>query len=181
MNPLSEYVQVACRSVSGIGGRKVSRTSSVLGALTRSEAEVDDLRFRQQNNLDVYQPRKTRLLKVSAAAVLSSLLVSCGGTAPRPTLARAQSYSVITEQADPLAGTLTISIKVAGPATQSNFKSAAESLIAERKSEYRHITVKSYAENAAASDPPAAISRLENDSVSHVFNARTETERIQTH
>ena len=76
---------------------------------------------------------------------------------------------------------LTISIKVAGPATQSNFKSAAESLIAERKSEYRHITVKSYAENAAASDPPAAISRLENDSVSHVFNARTETEKIQTH
>src|SRR6185295_18570419 len=111
MNPLSEYVQVACRSVSGIGGRKVSRTSSVLGALTRSEAEVDDLRFRQQNNLDVYQPRKTRLLKVSAAAVLT-LVVSCGGTAPRPTLARAQSYSVITELADPLAGTLTISIKV---------------------------------------------------------------------
>jgi hypothetical protein len=149
-------------------------------ALKRSEGEVDDRLFRQQNNLDVYQPRKTRLLKVSAAAVLT-LVVSCGGTAPRPTLARAQSYSVVSEQADPVAGTLTISIKVAGPATQSNFKSAAESLIAERKSEYRHITVKSYAENATASDPPAAISRLENDSVSHVFNARTETEKIQTH
>jgi hypothetical protein len=107
--------------------------------------------------------------------------VSCGGTAPRPTLARAQSYSVISEQADPVAGTLTISIKVAGPVTQSNLKSAAESLIAERKSEYRHITVKSYAENAAASDPPAAISRLENDAISHVFNTKTETERIKTH
>lgn len=150
-------------------------------ALKRSRGEVDDRLFRQQNNLDVYQPRKTRLLKVSAAAVLLSLLGSCGGTAPRPTLARAQSYSVISEQADPVAGTLTISIKVAGPATQSNFRSAAESLIAERKSEYRHITVKSYAENATASDPPAAISRLENDSVSHVFNARTETEKIQSH
>ena len=150
-------------------------------ALKRSEGEVDDLRFRQQNNLDVYQPPKTRLLKVSAVAALLSLLVSCGGTAPRPTLARPQSYSVISEQADPVAGTLTISIKVAGPVTQSNFKSAAEALIAERKAEYRHITVKSYAENAAASDPPAAISRLENEAVSHVFNARTETERIQTH
>ena len=150
-------------------------------ALKRSEGEVDDRLFRQQNNLDVYQPRKTRLLKVSAAAVLLSQLVSCGGTAPRPTLARAQSYSVVSEQADPVAGTLTISIKVAGPATQSSFKSAAEALIAERKSEYRHITVKSYAETATASDPPAAISRLENDSVSHVFNARTETEKIQTH
>jgi len=149
-------------------------------ALKRAEGEVDDLRFRQHNNFDVNQPRKTRLLKVSAAAVLS-LVGSCGGTAPRPTLARAQLYSVISEQPDPAAGTLTISIKMAGPATQANFKSAAESLIAERKSEYRHITVKSYAENAAASDPPAAISRLENDSISHVFNARTETEKIQTH
>gem|GEM_PF-1374140 len=149
-------------------------------ALTRSEGEVDDPLFRQQNNLEVYQPGKTRLLKVSSAAVLT-LVVSCGGTAPRPTLTRAQSYSVISEQADPIAGTLTISIKVVGPATQSNLKSAADSLIAERKSEYRHITVKSYAENAAASDPPAAISRLENEAVSHVFNARTETERIQTH
>ena len=129
----------------------------------------------------MYQPRKTRLLKVSAAAVLSSLLLSCGGTAPRPTLARAQSYSVITEQADPGPVTLIEIVKVTGPATQANFKSAAESLIAERKSEYRHITVKSYAENAPASDPPAAISRLDNDSVSHVFNARTETEKIQTH
>jgi hypothetical protein len=128
----------------------------------------------------VNNPRKTRLLKVSAVAALT-LVVSCGGTAPRPTLARAQSYSVISEQADPVAGTLTISIKVAGPVTQSNLKSAAEALIAERKSEYRHITVKSYAENAATSDPPAAISRLENDAVSHVFNARTEPERIQTH
>ena len=147
----------------------------------RSEGEVDDRLFRQQNNLDVYQLRKTNLLKTSGAAVLLSLVVCCGGTAPRPTLARAQSYSVISEQADPVAGTLTISIKVAGPVTQSSFKSAAEALIAERKSEYRHITVKSYAENATASDPPAAISRLENDAVSHVFNARTETERIQTH
>jgi len=97
-------------------------------ALKRAEGEVDDLRFRQHNNFDVNQPRKTRLLKVSAAAVLS-LVGSCGGTAPRPTLARAQLYSVISEQPDPAAGTLTISIKVAGPATQANFKSAAESLI----------------------------------------------------
>lgn len=125
--------------------------------------------------------RKTKLLRVIAAAVLLSLAVSCGGAAPPSTVASARSYSVISEQADPAAGTLTVSIKVAGPAIQSSVKSIAESVIAERKSEYRHITVKSYAENATANEQPLAISRLENDSVTHSFNSRTETQRIQTH
>jgi hypothetical protein len=161
---------VAFRSVSGNQARKVS-----------PEREVDDRPSRQQNSLEVFHSRKIKLLEVGAAAVLLSFAVSCGGAAPPSTVASARSYSVVSEQADPAAGTLTISIKVAGPATQSNVKSIAESVIAERKSEYRHITVKSYAENATANDQPVAISRLENDSVTHSFNTRTETEKIQTH
>jgi hypothetical protein len=56
-----------------------------------------------------------------------------------------------------------------------------ESIIANRKGDYRHILVKSYTEGMAASDVPFAISRLEDGSLTHRFNSVAETQRIPTH
>jgi hypothetical protein len=117
----------------------------------------------------------------TAIIVLSLLFVTACGTAPAPTRSNAQPFSVISEQADPAASTLTLLIRVSGPAAQPNVKSIVESIIANRKGEYRHILVKSYTEGMAASDVPFAISRLEGEAVTHRFNSMVETERIPTH
>ena len=121
------------------------------------------------------------MFRTATSALLLLVLLSCGGSAPAPTRSDAQLSEVISEQADPAAGSLTLVIKVAGPATQSNVKSAAESAIANRKDRYRHILVKSYTEGMNASDTPFAISRLEDGVVTHRFNSLAETQKIPTH
>jgi hypothetical protein len=118
------------------------------------------------------------MLKTAIIALFLLALAACGTA---PTRSNAQPFSVISEQADSAAGSLTLLIKVSGPATQPNVKSIVESIIANRKGEYRHILVKSYAEGMAASDAPFAISRLEDGAVTHRFNSMTETQRIPTH
>lgn len=109
-----------------------------------------------------------------------SAFVACGGAAA-PTRSNAQPFSVISEQADPAAGTLTLLIRVSGPATQANVRPIAESAIASRKGEYAHVIVKSYVEGTTASDPPFAISRLEAGAITHRFNSMNETQKIPTH
>lgn len=118
------------------------------------------------------------MLKTSIIALSLLALAACGTA---PTRSNAQTFSVISEQADSAAGSLTLLIKVSGPATQPNVKSIVESIIANRKGEYRHILVKSYTEGMAASDAPFAISRLEDGAVTHRFNSMTETQKIPTH
>jgi len=108
------------------------------------------------------------------------MLAGCG-TAPAPIQSSAQAYSVISEQADPAASTLTLLIKVSGPATQPNVKSIVEAVIAERRGEYRHMIVKSYVEGMTASDTPFAISRLENGAIAHRFSSVADPQKIQTH
>jgi hypothetical protein len=120
------------------------------------------------------------MIKTAVISLILLLLAGCG-TAPAPTRAIAQPYSVISEQADSPASTLTLLIKISGPATQPGVKSIAEKVIAERKSEYRHIIVKSYTESMSASDAPFAISRLEDGTVTHRFSSLADTEKIQTH
>src|SRR2546425_5258038 len=100
------------------------------------------------------------MFKTAVIALVLLALVSCG-TAPAPARLNAEPFSIISEQADPASSSLTLLIKVSGPATQSNVKSIAESVIANRRGDYRHIIVKSYAVGMTASDPPFAISRLE--------------------
>ena len=120
------------------------------------------------------------MLKTTIIALFLLALAGCG-TAPSPTRSNAQPFAVISEQADPAAGSLTLLIKVSGPATQPNVKAIVESLIDNRKGDYRRILVKSYTESMAASDTPFAISRLEDGAVSHRFNSMAETQKIQTH
>lgn len=120
------------------------------------------------------------MIKTAIISLCLAVLVGCG-TAPRPTSSNAQPYAIISEQADPVASSLTLLIKVSGPATQSGVKSVAESVIASRKGEYRHIIVKSYAEGMTASDPPFAVSRLEDGAVTHRFSSLADAQKIQTH
>lgn len=120
------------------------------------------------------------MLKTTIIALFLLSLAGCG-TAPAPTRSNAQPFSLISEQADPAAGSLTLLIRVPGQATQPNVKSIVESIIASRKGEYRHILVKSYTEGMAASDAPVAISRLEDGAVTHRFNSMAETQKIPTH
>lgn len=120
------------------------------------------------------------MLKPAIIAFCLLFLAACGA-APAPTRSSAQPYSVISEQADPAAGSLTLLIKVSGAATQPNVKSIVESIIDNRKAEYRHILVKSYTAGMGASDAPFAISRLEDGAVTHRFNSMAETQKIPTH
>jgi len=120
------------------------------------------------------------MLKISIIAVSLLALSGCGGAAA-PTRSSAQLYSVISEQADAASGSLTLLIKVSGPATQPNVTSIVESIVANRKGDYRHILVKSYTEGMASSDTPFAISRLEDGAVTHRFNSMTENQKIPTH
>ncbi len=120
------------------------------------------------------------MLKIAVISIGLLLLAGCG-TAPAPSRSNAQPYSIISEQPDPPASSLTLLIKVSGPATQAGVKSIAEAVIAERKGEYQHIVLKTYAEGMSASDTPFAISRLEDGTVTHRFNSLAETQKIQTH
>jgi hypothetical protein len=117
----------------------------------------------------------------SVIIALSLLSLAACGTAPAPTRTDTQTYAVISEQTDPAAGSLTLLVRVSGPASQPSVKSIVESIIAGRKGDYRHILVKSYIEGMSANDPPFAISRLENDSVTHRFNTMAESQKIPTH
>jgi len=117
------------------------------------------------------------------AIIVAFLLtgVAACATAPAPTRSNAQAFSVLSEQADSAAGTLTLLIRISGPATEANVKSIAESIIASRRADYARVVVKSYVECATASDPPFATSRLENGTITHRFNPIAETQKIQTH
>ena len=116
----------------------------------------------------------------TAIMVLFLLLAGCD-SAPAPIRSDAQPFSVISEQADPVARNLTLVIRVSGPATQSNVKSVVESIFTKRKGDFRHILVKSYTEGMAERDTPFGISLLEGDTVTHRFNSTAETQRIPTH
>src|SRR5690348_16819872 len=119
---------------------------------------------------------KPIMIRAIASVLVLLTLIGCG-TAPAPTRSNSQPFSIISEQADRTAGSDTLLIKVAGPATESNVKSAAESAIASRKGDYRHLIVKSYVEGMTATDAPFALSRFEDGVVTHKFNAMAETQR----
>lgn len=120
------------------------------------------------------------MLRVVTVAFILSAFAACGG-APAPTRSNLQPFSVISEQGDPAARTLTLLIRVSGPATQANVKPIVESVIASKKGEYAHVLVKSYVEGMTASDPPFAISRFEDGAITHRFNSLNETQKIPSH
>ncbi|HEX8089812.1 MAG TPA: hypothetical protein VF762_13210 [Blastocatellia bacterium] len=127
------------------------------------------------------------MIKALIAAIALLSLAACGG-AQRPTgagatsLPAAQSFSIISEQADPVAGSTNVIIKFPKATLPGQVKAAAESLVASRRADYRRVTVKSFLEGSDLNGVPFAVSRVENDAVDTVFNATPGgSVRIPTH
>lgn len=120
------------------------------------------------------------MFRVTITVITLMMLAGCG-TAPAPTRSNQQPYSIISEKADPASGTLNLDVRISGPATQANVRPVVETIIDNRKGEYRHILVKSFVGDSPATEPPFAISRLENGEITHRFNTAAETEKIPTH
>lgn len=127
------------------------------------------------------------MIKALMAAIALLSLAACGDR-PRPTSASApslpatRSFSIISEQADPAAGSTNVIIKFPKATLPEQVKAAAESLVASRRADYRRVTVKSFLEGSDLNGVPFAISRTENGAVDTVFNAAAGgSVRIPTH
>ena len=110
-----------------------------------------------------------------------ALASACAGSAPPPTRGSLQSFKILSEQADPSAGTLTVNIQIIEPVLKESTRSAAESVIESFKSQYRSITINSYAGNTGPGGPPYAVSKLEGGRVTHKFGPEAESQKIPTH
>lgn len=109
------------------------------------------------------------------------LLVACSG-APPQVRGEAQAYQLLSETPDPATGGLIVSITVPKAATPAAIKAAAETIIADRRSRFRDITVKTFAEGAGANGTLLAVSKLEGERVEHHLSAAMpESQRIPTH
>ena len=120
------------------------------------------------------------MLKTTIVFLVLFALTGCG-TPPRPVSSDTRLYSIISEQPDPQSRSLMMTIRVSGPATQTNVRSVAESAIDARRNQFSNIIVNSYTEEMTTKEPPFAISTLDGNSISHRFNSLTETQKIPTH
>ena len=121
------------------------------------------------------------MIKAAVIALALMPLVGCG-SAGAPTRAENHSFSIVSEHADKTTGTLTVIITVPKSSAPPQVKAAAESVIVGRREKYRQITVKSFIEGASLDGAPFAVSKLEGDSVEHVFGAIPgNSVRIPTH
>jgi hypothetical protein len=110
-----------------------------------------------------------------------TLASACAPSAPPPTRGSFQSFKILSEQSDPSAGTLTVHIQLIEPVLKESARSAAESVIESFKSQYRTITINSYAGSAGMGDPPYLVSKLEDGKVTHKFGPEAESQKIPTH
>jgi hypothetical protein len=120
---------------------------------------------------------------IKPALIIPILLTfaACHG-APAPARSDSQPYSVISEQADRSAGDLLLEIRLDGRPSQSEVRSITELIIANRKGEYRAITIRSFLAGAGPGSAPYAVSKLEGDRLTHQFNSPpAETQKIPTH
>jgi ABC-type glycerol-3-phosphate transport system substrate-binding protein len=109
------------------------------------------------------------------------LAAACSGNAPPPARSNLKSFKILSEQADPAAGTLSVKIQVIEPVSQAAVSSAAESVIDSFKQRYPSITVTSYAGGEAPGAQPYAVSKLEGGQVTHEFGPEAATRKIPTH
>ena len=122
------------------------------------------------------------MIKVITLSLLILAFAGCGSDHTAQDAATHEpvpSFRVESEQPDQVNRAITVNIRFPGPATESQVKSAAEFVIADRKDRYSSITVNSFV--LGASDKPYGISRLEAGEVTHRFNHQGESVRIPTH
>ena len=89
------------------------------------------------------------------------------------------SFRIESEQPDQVNRSVTVNVRFLGPATESQVKSAAEFVIADRRERYSSITVNSFV--LGASDKPFGVSQLESGEITHRFNRQSDSVRIPTH
>ena len=119
------------------------------------------------------------MARVILLTLALTIAPACTGTAPPPTRATLQSFKILSEQADPSAGTLKVDIQIIEPVSRDSAKSAAESVIESFKPQYRAITINSYVGGAGGT--PYAVSKLERGEVTHTFGPESGSTKIPTH
>jgi hypothetical protein len=123
------------------------------------------------------------MIKIIAISLFILAFAGCSEDTANDTVTRepVPSFRVESEQPDQAARAITVNIRFQSPATESQAKSAAEFVIADRKERYQSITVNSFLSSATLTDKPFVVSRLEQGEITHSFNRPSGSTRIPTH
>ena len=124
------------------------------------------------------------MIKFITTWLILLALAGCGGdragqdaTAPEPV----PSFRVESERPDVAARAITVYIRFQGPATESQAKSAAEFVIADRRERFQSITVNSLLPGMNATAQPFVVSKFEDGEITHSINRTSGSVRIPTH
>jgi hypothetical protein len=120
----------------------------------------------------------TRAVLLSALVLIS---LSCSRNAPEQVKQGREPYTVEAMSVDPATNSISIRIRVRGPASQSNVKTQAESVISQYRDQYKIVTVKSYTPGLVTSGLPYATSTFENNKIEHRFDPQAATQKIPSH
>jgi hypothetical protein len=120
------------------------------------------------------------MLKLLMVVTVLSLFVACGGNAPRQKPKPIEPYIVLAATADPATKTFRLMIRVDPPLTEENVKKTAEMAIEKYKGGFEAVTVNSYT-TSNTNTTPYAVSRYDNNGVTHQFNSQMAPQQIPTH
>lgn len=123
------------------------------------------------------------MIKIIAISLFILAFAGCSEDTANDTVTRepVPSFRVESEQPDQAGRAITVNIRFQGPATESQAKSTAEFVIADRKERFQSITVNSFLSSANLTDKPFGVSRLEQGEITHSFNRPSGSVRIPTH
>ena len=124
------------------------------------------------------------MIKFITISLILLASAGCGGdhagqnaAAPEPV----PSFRVESEQPDNAARAVTVYIRFQGPATESQAKSAAEFVIADRRERFQSITVNSLLPGMNAAAQPFVVSKFDGGEITHSSNRPSGSVRIPTH
>ena len=124
------------------------------------------------------------MIKIVTISLILLAFAGCGGDhadqdasmqGPIP------SFRVESEQPDIASRAITVNIRFQGPATESQVRSAAGFVIADRKERFQTITVNSFLLGNSLEERPFGVSKFEGGEITHRFNRQPESVRIPTH
>src|SRR5918992_4914934 len=107
------------------------------------------------------------MIKAVTISLLILAFAGCGADTANDAVdsAPVPSFRVESERPDQTARAITVGIRMQGPASESQVKSAAEFVIADRRDRYQSITVNSFLADANLTDKPFGMSRLERGEI----------------
>lgn len=124
------------------------------------------------------------MIKFITISLILLAFAGCGGDYTDQSAAPPEpvpSFRVESEQPDVAARAITVYIRFQGPATESQAKSAAEFVIADRRERFRSITVNSLLPGMNATGQPFVVSKFEDGEITHSLNRPSGSVRIPTH